>query len=329
MGTRSVFFGHHLDSEGEPVAGAAVYVRNQHADESTIDDLIAATIYLEDSDHPTLSASTQANPITTAADGSYAIWLAEPAKVDLKIVTPGGLLQNVNRTVVVNRVPNDGPSMVTYAETIGDGVATSFAVAHGLGSKDVNVDVYKVSTGATVEPDIVRTDNDTVTVSFLTAPSSNEYRVTVVGSALGHSRVMCGKTNTQSFPTSGANNDMTFDRIKGAAGLLVASKKFTANEDGTWGLRVWGEWEIPSGESMTVHIYKNGVDGGGTPLGWVETPGYTAVQSGIPFQIEVFDDLVASDYLTVFCYPLVSARSLYKYSSHSFVTLVADFYKVA
>ena len=173
MGSRSVFFGHHLDNEGEPVAGASVYVYDQHTE-----DLISPTIYLEDSDHPTLSASTQSNPITTATDGGYAIWLADPAKVDIKIVTPGGLLQDVERTIVVNRTPNDSR---VFAETIGDGVATDFTVTHNLSTTDVVVNVYKVSTGAQVEPDITRTSEDVVTIAFTSAPATDEFRVVVAG----------------------------------------------------------------------------------------------------------------------------------------------------
>lgn len=64
---------------------------------------------------------------------------------------------------------------------VGNGTNTSFAILHNLNTRDVVVNVYDNSTWETVEVDIVRTDADTVTVSFASAPSSNAYRVVVVG----------------------------------------------------------------------------------------------------------------------------------------------------
>jgi len=65
--------------------------------------------------------------------------------------------------------------------SVGNGVNTSFAVSHNLGTRDVVVNVYDNDTYDTVEIDVVRTDSNTVTVSFATAPASNAYRVVVIG----------------------------------------------------------------------------------------------------------------------------------------------------
>lgn len=64
---------------------------------------------------------------------------------------------------------------------VGNGANTSFAITHSLGTRDVVVNVYDNSTYDTVETDVVRTDANTVTVSFATAPASNAYRVVVIG----------------------------------------------------------------------------------------------------------------------------------------------------
>lgn len=64
---------------------------------------------------------------------------------------------------------------------VGNGVNTSFAISHNFNTRDVVVNVYDNSTYETVEVDVVRTDADTVTVSFASAPSSNAYRVVVIG----------------------------------------------------------------------------------------------------------------------------------------------------
>ena len=67
------------------------------------------------------------------------------------------------------------------AASVGNGTATSYAVQHNLGSRDVQVQVFDNASYDTVECDVVRTDANTVTVSFTTAPSSDAFRVVVVG----------------------------------------------------------------------------------------------------------------------------------------------------
>lgn len=75
------------------------------------------------------------------------------------------------------------PSIVTrkYAANVGNGSATSIAVTHNLGTRDVHVQVYDAATFETVEVDVVRTDVNTVTLTFATAPASNAYRAVVQG----------------------------------------------------------------------------------------------------------------------------------------------------
>jgi hypothetical protein len=65
--------------------------------------------------------------------------------------------------------------------TIGNGSATSFAITHNLNTLDVVVAVRKVSTGEQWYVDVTCTSTTVVTVSFGTAPTTNEYTVTVIG----------------------------------------------------------------------------------------------------------------------------------------------------
>ena len=67
----------------------------------------------------------------------------------------------------------------TYATTIGDNSNTSFTVTHNLGSKDVIVQLYDLSSNDTVYADVVRTSTSVVTVSFGSAPATNDIRVLV------------------------------------------------------------------------------------------------------------------------------------------------------
>ena len=77
------------------------------------------------------------------------------------------------------------PALTTYkiptsfAATIGDGSATSIAVAHNLGSKNVIVQLFHIDTDETVYADVVRTNTNTVTVSFTTAPAASKIQVLI------------------------------------------------------------------------------------------------------------------------------------------------------
>lgn len=68
-----------------------------------------------------------------------------------------------------------------HAQDIGNGSATSIAVTHTLNTLDVTVQVYEKSSGAVVIPDITITSTSQVTLDFAVAPTTNQYRVVVVG----------------------------------------------------------------------------------------------------------------------------------------------------
>ena len=107
----------------------------------------------------TLSAS-----VILAASASY-------------LSTTSGLA--VDKVSLESVLVTDGFSKKVSANLTGS--ATSYAITHNLGTRDVTVNVYDNSTYETVETDIVRTDSNTVTVSFAVAPTSNAYRVVIVG----------------------------------------------------------------------------------------------------------------------------------------------------
>lgn len=68
-----------------------------------------------------------------------------------------------------------------YASNIGDGSATTFTKAHGLGTADLTVAVYLIgSPSEEVEPDVT-VDSTNVYLAFATAPASNAYRLVAHG----------------------------------------------------------------------------------------------------------------------------------------------------
>lgn len=65
--------------------------------------------------------------------------------------------------------------------TIGDGTATTITFTHNLNTQDVVVSVREVATNAVVIADVVANAANTVQITFGTAPTSGQYRATVIG----------------------------------------------------------------------------------------------------------------------------------------------------
>lgn len=73
-------------------------------------------------------------------------------------------------------------TVVKYAASIGDGVATSFVVTHNMNTQDVEVFIREVASPfAQVLTDVEITSVNTITVKFAVAPTANQYRVIVMG----------------------------------------------------------------------------------------------------------------------------------------------------
>lgn len=72
--------------------------------------------------------------------------------------------------------------MSRYSANIGDGSTTSITVTHSLGTKDVIVQIFDNSTPySQLECDVQHTSTSALTLVFAVAPTSNQYRVVVIG----------------------------------------------------------------------------------------------------------------------------------------------------
>ena len=66
-----------------------------------------------------------------------------------------------------------------FAANVGNASATSFALTHSLGTRDVTVLIYDNATYEQIYADVAMTSTTVVTVSFATAPASSAYRVVI------------------------------------------------------------------------------------------------------------------------------------------------------
>lgn len=83
-------------------------------------------------------------------------------------------------TDAVNLNQLTGSAPQGHAQTIGDGVATTFTVTHGFGTTDVIASVYEISTGEEILTELRRSSINDVEVSFGAAPTASQYRVLVI-----------------------------------------------------------------------------------------------------------------------------------------------------
>lgn len=86
-------------------------------------------------------------------------------------ISIGGSVISIDTAVVAQK----------YTALIGDGSTVSLAVTHSLGNQFVLAQVIEVATGAQVECDMVRTSSSVCTFIFAVAPTTNQYRVIIVG----------------------------------------------------------------------------------------------------------------------------------------------------
>jgi hypothetical protein len=106
---------------------------------------------------------------------------------DLSAYFPGAVWGNITGTItsqtdLVSYIASQIQSSISgtvYAANVGNNSNTSFVITHGLNTKDVVVDIYKNINGEQVYADILRSAVNTVTVSFASAPTSNQYRVVI------------------------------------------------------------------------------------------------------------------------------------------------------
>lgn len=173
------------------IAGDRVLVKNQTAGSANGIYLAAAGSWTRATDFDTaaeaLGAATFVSEGTTQGNS---VWLqTSDAPITLNTTAlvftqiGAGASYTAGNGITINTgVISVDPTVTARkaSATIGDGSATTITFTHNLNTQDVHVAVREVSTNAGVITDYVANGVNTVQLTFGTAPTSGQYRVTVI-----------------------------------------------------------------------------------------------------------------------------------------------------
>lgn len=166
---------------GSIAAAGAGYTGNAYlvSDGGTVKSLTAAQLSDDISANITF---TEGNGIDITGSGTSSVTIAaETASttnegvVELATTTETRALSDTSRAVTASSLTGLRHSVSSPA--VG---GTSDTITHNLGSKDVIVQVYEISTGATVECDVVRNSTTQVTLSFAQAQTQDSLQVLII-----------------------------------------------------------------------------------------------------------------------------------------------------
>tara|TARA_R110000822_G_scaffold78059_1_gene187122 strand:- start:3791 stop:6151 length:2361 start_codon:yes stop_codon:yes gene_type:complete len=107
--------------------------------------------------------------------------------IDIQGAITAGVYGGANKTVsltvnnkgILTAVSDSSIASSNYKATIGDGTTNPIVVTHSLSSTDVIVELFDISTGATVYPDVTRNSASQVTITTNTALANNSTRILI------------------------------------------------------------------------------------------------------------------------------------------------------
>lgn len=71
--------------------------------------------------------------------------------------------------------------VLKYSANVGNGTNTTFTLSHNLNRADIFVAVREISTGYFVYPDVKYVNTNSAILEFVSAPTANQYYVSIIG----------------------------------------------------------------------------------------------------------------------------------------------------
>ncbi|MEB3277209.1 MAG: hypothetical protein VKM92_09620 [Cyanobacteriota bacterium] len=160
-------------------------------DASTFAELEAAVITVEEgTDAGTTWRQTEVNgtidssTVTWTAFGSVVPAASESTAGKIEIATQGETDTGTDDTRAITPLKLKTWSLAPkrYSSDVGDGSNTSYTITHNLNTRDLTVVVYRNSGNYDeVECEVRHTSTTALTLVFSSAPTSNQFRVVVLG----------------------------------------------------------------------------------------------------------------------------------------------------
>lgn len=132
----------------------------------------------------TLTGTTNRITVTngSGASGNPTVDIASTYVGQATITTLGTITSGTWNGSVIAAAYLDTTLAKKYSTTVGDGAATSIAVTHNFGTRNVLVEVFTTASPYdTVYCEVERNTTNQVTLLFATAPSAAQYTVVVTG----------------------------------------------------------------------------------------------------------------------------------------------------
>lgn len=132
---------------------------------------------------------TTANPVIGTDPISFIVFgsvvpsasTTTEGKIEIATQAEVNLGTDALRAVTPSTLANYAGLIRKFSALIGDGSATQYDVTHSLGTTDLTIAVYLVSSGEDVFVDTKRFSANVVRINFAAAPASNAYKVVVIG----------------------------------------------------------------------------------------------------------------------------------------------------
>lgn len=159
---------------------ASTFAELEQAVVSVEEGTSAGTTYRQTAVNGTIGSSD----VTWSVFGTSAPSASETTAGVIEVATQGETDTGTDdaRAVTPLKLANWSGRKLKFTADIGDGSATQFTVTHNLGTRDVTVAVYRNSGSYDeVITDVEHTTTNSVVVRFVSAPTSNQFRVVVLG----------------------------------------------------------------------------------------------------------------------------------------------------